>query len=59
MPATNSFRIGAEQILRARADGGDEVAAWQLIELLAKRGLYYAMWRQQVGEGKERIAAPV
>jgi ATP-binding cassette subfamily B protein len=28
-------------------------------ELLAKRGLYYAMWRQQVGEGRERIAAPV
>ena len=27
-------------------------------ELLAKRGLYYAMWRQQVGEGRERIAAP-
>jgi ATP-binding cassette subfamily B protein len=28
-------------------------------ELLAKHGLYYAMWRQQVGEGRERIAAPV
>src|SRR3989475_2714664 len=27
-------------------------------ELLANKGLYYAMWRQQVGEGKERIAAP-
>jgi ATP-binding cassette subfamily B protein len=26
-------------------------------ELLAKRGLYYAMWRQQVGEGREHIAA--
>jgi ATP-binding cassette subfamily B protein len=28
-------------------------------ELLSKRGLYFAMWRQQVGEGRERIAAPV
>jgi ATP-binding cassette subfamily B protein len=28
-------------------------------ELVANKGLYYAMWRQQVGEGKERIAAPV
>ena len=27
-------------------------------ELLANKGLYYAMWRQQVGEGRERIAAP-
>ena len=26
-------------------------------ELLAKGGLYYAMWRQQVGEGREHIAA--
>ena len=25
-------------------------------ELLANRGLYYAMWRQQVGEGKELMA---
>ncbi len=25
-------------------------------ELLANRGLYYAMWRQQVGEGKELVA---
>lgn len=28
-------------------------------DLLAKRGLYYAMWRQQVGEGKERVTAMV
>ncbi|HLK69132.1 MAG TPA: ABC transporter ATP-binding protein [Bryobacteraceae bacterium] len=28
-------------------------------ELLGRRGLYYAMWRQQVGEGKERIPAAV
>src|SRR5450432_3311015 len=28
-------------------------------ELLANKGLYYAMWRQQVGEGRERVAAPV
>jgi ATP-binding cassette, subfamily B, bacterial len=30
-------------------------------ELVAKKGLYYAMWRQQVGEGRvrEEIAAPV
>jgi ATP-binding cassette subfamily B protein len=27
-------------------------------ELLARRGLYFAMWRQQVGEGRERIATP-
>ena len=27
-------------------------------ELLANKGLYYAMWRQQVGEGKARIDAP-
>src|SRR5260370_322418 len=27
-------------------------------ELLANKRLYYAMWRQQVGEGRERIAAP-
>ena len=27
-------------------------------ELLEKKGLYYAMWRQQVGEGRGRIAAP-
>ena len=28
-------------------------------ELLAKRGLYYAMWRQQVGEGREEGAKAV
>src|SRR6266571_46433 len=28
-------------------------------DLLANKGLYYAMWRQQVGEGRERIAVPV
>jgi len=30
-------------------------------ELVAKKGLYFAMWRQQVGEGqlREEIAAPV
>ncbi len=28
-------------------------------ELLAKRGLYYAMWRQQVGEGREHFATAV
>src|SRR5207249_5350610 len=28
-------------------------------ELLANKGLYYAMWRQQVGEGRERIATPL
>ncbi|HXB66691.1 MAG TPA: ABC transporter ATP-binding protein [Candidatus Acidoferrales bacterium] len=27
-------------------------------ELLANKGLYYAMWRQQVGEGRERVMAP-
>jgi ATP-binding cassette subfamily B protein len=26
-------------------------------DLLAAKGLYYAMWRQQVGEGKEQLAA--
>ena len=25
-------------------------------ELIAKKGLYFAMWRQQVGEGRERVA---
>jgi ATP-binding cassette subfamily B protein len=30
-------------------------------ELVANKGLYFAMWRQQVGEGRvrEEIAAPV
>ena len=28
-------------------------------DLLSNKGLYYAMWRQQVGEGRERIAVPV
>jgi ATP-binding cassette, subfamily B, bacterial len=28
-------------------------------ELLAQRGLYYAMWRQQVGKGREQLATPV
>ena len=28
-------------------------------ELLANKGLYHAMWRQQVGEGWERVAAAV
>ena len=28
-------------------------------ELLENKGLYYAMWRQQVGEGRERVAALV
>ena len=28
-------------------------------ELLAQRGLYYAMWRQQVGKGREQLALPV
>src|SRR5471030_1356538 len=27
-------------------------------ELLSNKGLYYAMWRQQVGEGLERVAVP-
>ena len=27
-------------------------------ELIAAKGLYYAMWRQQVGEGKEQPVAP-
>jgi GMP synthase-like glutamine amidotransferase len=27
-------------------------------ELLAQRGLYYAMWRQQVGERRRAVAAP-
>jgi ATP-binding cassette, subfamily B, bacterial len=27
-------------------------------ELLARKGLYYAMWRQQVGEGQEQVAMP-
>jgi ATP-binding cassette, subfamily B, bacterial len=26
-------------------------------ELLSNKGLYYAMWRQQVGEGREQYAA--
>ena len=26
-------------------------------ELLANKGLYYAMWRQQIGERKERAVA--
>jgi ATP-binding cassette subfamily B protein len=28
-------------------------------ELLEKKGLYYAMWRQQVGEGRERVTNPI
>src|SRR5579862_5051651 len=28
-------------------------------ELLEKKGLYFAMWRQQVGEGAEQMATPV
>ena len=28
-------------------------------ELLARKGLYFAMWRQQVGEGAEQLATPV
>jgi ATP-binding cassette subfamily B protein len=28
-------------------------------DLLARRGLYYAMWRQQVGEGREQVPAAV
>ena len=28
-------------------------------ELLAQMGLYYAMWRQQIGERKKMIAKPV
>ena len=28
-------------------------------ELLANKGLYYAMWRQQVGEGSGDFADPV
>jgi ATP-binding cassette subfamily B protein len=28
-------------------------------DLLAGKGLYYAMWRQQVGEGRERVSTPV
>ncbi len=28
-------------------------------ELLSNKGLYYAMWRQQVGEGQQRVAVPV
>ena len=28
-------------------------------DLLDNKGLYYAMWRQQVGEGSERVALPV
>jgi ATP-binding cassette subfamily B protein len=28
-------------------------------ELLEKKGLYYAMWRQQVGEGRERVSNPM
>jgi ATP-binding cassette, subfamily B, bacterial len=31
----------------------------QHAELLANKGLYYAMWRQQVGEGVPRLATPV
>jgi ATP-binding cassette, subfamily B, bacterial len=27
-------------------------------ELLAQGGLYYAMWRQQVGERRERAVVP-
>jgi ATP-binding cassette, subfamily B, bacterial len=28
-------------------------------DLLASKGLYYALWRQQVGGRKERVAARV
>jgi ATP-binding cassette, subfamily B, bacterial len=28
-------------------------------ELVASKGLYYALWRQQVGEGREPVAASV
>lgn len=27
-------------------------------ELLSRKGLYYAMWRQQVGEGRGRVSVP-
>jgi ATP-binding cassette subfamily B protein len=27
-------------------------------ELIARKGLYYAMWRQQVGEGRAAVSAP-
>ena len=26
-------------------------------ELIDRKGLYYAMWRQQIGERKEKLAA--
>jgi ATP-binding cassette subfamily B protein len=35
---------------------GNIVESGRHAELIARKGLYYAMWRQQVGEGRERVA---
>lgn len=37
---------------------GEIVEFGRHAELVANKGLYYAMWRQQVGEASERVVAP-
>mgnify|MGYP006205076249 CR=1 FL=1 len=38
-------------------EGGDVVETGSHHELLEEKGLYYAMWRQQIGERKKLVAA--
>jgi ATP-binding cassette subfamily B protein len=38
-------------------EGGDVVETGSHQQLLEEKGLYYAMWRQQIGERKKLVAA--
>ena len=38
-------------------EGGDVVETGSHQDLLEEKGLYYAMWRQQIGERKKIAAA--
>jgi ATP-binding cassette subfamily B protein len=38
-------------------EGGDVVETGSHQQLLEEKGLYYAMWRQQIGERKKITAA--